>query len=217
MARFRVSCFYLLLLFFFLSIAIALLLLKGHAGSFILLNQYHNKTLDIYIVNFTYVGDGLFSVFLAFVLFFFIKTQRLSMVLLTSFIVSGLLAQLFKRIIDTPRPIAYFTIDQYNKFVDGVNNASAHSFPSGHTTSAFALATVLACYTNNRLLQLAYLLLAVIVGYSRIYLGQHFLTDVVGGAILGTLIALLSVKIANGVKQKRPVSFISQKNAKRDS
>lgn len=210
MARFSLSRFYFLLLFLLLSIVVVLLVLKGHAGSFILLNQYHNKTLDMFFVNFTYVGDGLFSVFLAFVLFFFIKTQRLSMVLLSSYIVSGLLAQLLKRIADTPRPIAYFTLDQYNKFVDGVNNASAHSFPSGHTTSAFALATVLACYTKNRLLQLAYLLLAVVVGYSRIYLGQHFLTDVFGGAVLGTFVSVISIKIAEKIKYNKPVSLIKR-------
>lgn len=208
MAIFRISRFYFLLLFFFLLIAGLLLLLKGHAGSFIFLNHFHHKALDNFFAYYTYAGDGLFAVLICFLLFLFIKTQRLAMVLLSSYIVSGLLAQLFKRIIDTPRPIGYFTIEQYNKYVDGVHNAALHSFPSGHTTTAFAMATVLACYTTHRGIQFLYFILAILVGYSRIYLGQHFLTDVLGGAILGWLIAVVAIKVSEKIGYKKPITLM---------
>jgi membrane-associated phospholipid phosphatase len=66
-----------------------------------------------------------------------------------------------------------------------------NSFPSGHTTSVFALAVLLALNTNDKRISLIYLVTAIITGYSRIYLGQHFLADVVTGALIGMLSALL--------------------------
>jgi undecaprenyl-diphosphatase len=72
-----------------------------------------------------------------------------------------------------------------------------HSFPSGHTAASFAAATVLAmAYPSARPLLFA---TAGVVGLSRIHLGHHFLSDVLGGAFLGTGIGLLS-GLAVGVR-----------------
>jgi undecaprenyl-diphosphatase len=62
------------------------------------------------------------------------------------------------------------------------------SFPSGHAATSFAGATILA-FAFPRLAPLFYVL-ASAVGFSRVYLGVHYLLDIVGGAVLGTLIAL---------------------------
>jgi undecaprenyl-diphosphatase len=62
------------------------------------------------------------------------------------------------------------------------------SFPSGHAATSFAGATILA-FGFPRLAPLFYVL-ASAVGFSRIYLGVHYPLDVVGGAVLGTLIAV---------------------------
>jgi undecaprenyl-diphosphatase len=65
-----------------------------------------------------------------------------------------------------------------------------HSFPSGHTAASFAAATALAmAYPSAR--PLLYVT-ATAVGLSRIHLGHHFLSDVIGGALLGTGIGLVS-------------------------
>jgi undecaprenyl-diphosphatase len=60
------------------------------------------------------------------------------------------------------------------------------SFPSGHATMAFASATVLS-YFKPRWAP-AFFLLAVAIGYSRVYVGVHYPLDVLGGALLGLLI-----------------------------
>ncbi len=180
---------------------------NGKAKSFILLNSYHNKWLDLFFSKFTFLGDGLFVVLLAIILFFALKTQRLSILVLISYIVSGLLAQLLKHSFNAPRPKVFFNSNTYQHFIDGVSIANCESFPSGHTTSAFALAFILAYSTNKKSFQVILLLLAIAAGYSRIYLGQHFLTDVLFGAFLGTLISVLTIFISNKVGYRRPMRF----------
>ncbi|MDA0987150.1 MAG: phosphatase PAP2 family protein [Bacteroidetes bacterium] len=59
------------------------------------------------------------------------------------------------------------------------------SFPSGHTTSAFALATTVALNSDKKELIIPMYLWATAVGYGRIYFGVHYPSDVLGGAILG--------------------------------
>lgn len=196
MFKLKSAFFYFFGLLVVMLAAALFLLIEGHAHSFLLLNTYHNAALDVLFYYVTYLGDGWFAVVLSIVLFVFPKTRKLAIVVFASYAVSGLLAQLIKNILEAPRPSVYFTLAQYHKFVAGVDLAGAHSFPSGHTTTAFSLATVFACYTQNKKVQIICLALALAVGYSRIYLGQHFLTDVLVGSIFGTLTSILAVVIA---------------------
>src|SRR5262249_49954455 len=66
-----------------------------------------------------------------------------------------------------------------------------NSFPSGHTTSIFALATILALHVNKKRYACLFFIVAITVGYSRVYNGCHFPADVIAGAILGTISAVI--------------------------
>jgi undecaprenyl-diphosphatase len=68
------------------------------------------------------------------------------------------------------------------------------AFPSGHAASAFAAATVIA-WASRRLALPAYLL-AALVAWSRVYVGVHWPLDVIGGAALGTLVAIALLKLS---------------------
>jgi membrane-associated phospholipid phosphatase len=82
--------------------------------------------------------------------------------------------------------------------IPGVEFLSGNSsFPSGHTLLAFALYTAFCFYFQSHKWAFLWLIPAILVGISRMYLGQHFLEDVVFGGILGVLWALFVVFGAN--------------------
>lgn len=84
-------------------------------------------------------------------------------------------------------------------------NGSKHSLPSGHTSAAFSTATVLTSFYGVKAAIPSYLL-ASLVGFSRMDINKHFLTDVLAGAILGTTIGLGTSAFH---KKEHPKYFIS--------
>jgi membrane-associated phospholipid phosphatase len=121
-------------------------------------------------------------------------------------IVSSLTTQLFKYLVAAPRPLTWFAEnmpDVQLPLVEGVRMNYYLSFPSGHTTSFFALAFVLSVivtkslYANNSnricsvAVQLLLFIAAALGAYSRIYLSQHFALDVFAGIGIGLSVSLL--------------------------
>lgn len=177
---------YLLLL----AVGVGLLLLYDKASLHLAMNAYHTKGLDIFFRYFTEIGGGTMPfVFIALLLLY---RYSLSLYLLTAQFVGGILSFVGKRIFDKPRPFLYFQEhlpDVHLPLVEGVKIHYSYSFPSGHTITAFALFFALLLVLKDRRWSLVMLLLALLVGYSRIYLSQHFAVDVLVGSIVGTLSA----------------------------
>lgn len=155
------------------------------AELFLFLNRRHTWMGDQFFKYYTHVGDGLFAIMLALIMFAFGK-RKLPILILLSFLLSGAIVQIVKKMDPHPRPGLYFEKTTFVHAVDGVLHKGKNSFPSGHTTTAFATASLLALATQRKVYQLLYLAAAILVGYSRIYLGQHFFDDVLAGAFLGT-------------------------------
>jgi membrane-associated phospholipid phosphatase len=154
------------------------------------LNSIHTLYLDTFFQNYTLLGDGVFSIAI-FLILLLAERAALAMQVITGYLFSGIVSQILKHAFHAPRPHAIISNAEYPYFIDGVTNTGMTSFPSGHTTSVFALATLLALNTSDKRFSLIYLITAIITGYSRIYLGQHFLADVLAGALTGTLSALM--------------------------
>jgi membrane-associated phospholipid phosphatase len=91
-------------------------------------------------------------------------------------------------------------------FVDGVEMATHFSFPSGHTTFAFAFFGFLALNSTKTIFKLLYLFLAVLVALSRIYLLQHFLIDTIVGSMIGFLCALIGHFVYEKINSKNTAS-----------
>lgn len=104
---------------------------------------------------------------------------------LSAFVISDLV---IKPLVARPRPDPLF-----GAIIAGGELLSDYSFPSGHVTTAFALAAVLS-YKEPRY-RTAFYILATLIAFSRIYLGYHYPLDTVGGAVLGTAVGLTAVNL----------------------
>jgi len=166
------------------------LLQHNHGDEVLAVNRWHSPARDVFFKYATHLGDGL--VCLAIGLGALLVKFRYAVQILASYGLSSLLAQLLKRVVfaDTPRPAAFFK-DYPLQFVDGVDILYANSFPSGHSTSAFALCLSLACIGRKPGFDLVFFGLAALAAFSRVYLAQHFLVDTLAGACLGTGVAWL--------------------------
>ena len=172
---------------------------------FIFLNRFHTKTLNIFFQNITFFGDGIFIIFVSLMILIFLKKHRkLAFLLLLAYLVSGVFAQIFKLFISAPRPSVYFEMHHYKYYLDTFANSRVgfRSFPSGHSASAFAMATIFSIYSNRKYVCIFSLVFGILVGYSRIYLAHHFLIDVLGGVFIGILSGSLSVIWYDAVRLK---------------
>lgn len=151
-------------------------------------NAHNTTEADYFFQNATYLGDGAFFVFLIVVLF--ISSKRHGLLALASFTVSSLTSIFLKQAVFTgrPRPALVFADSKWAYHViKGLDIYTINSFPSGHTISAFAVFTLLALLDERKGRGWALLIPAVLVGYSRVYLFQHFAVDVFAGSLIGVL------------------------------
>lgn len=197
---------YFLSFLLFICTGFVLLLMNGKAASFISLNAYHPFWLNVFFINYTFMGDGIFALCLIALYLLYYKKKKETLAFLYSFLLSGIIVQVIKNLISAPRPKLFFEPGQYLFFVEDVSLVNNSSFPSGHTATAFALATVFILITKNKYWQLPVLMAAFLVGYSRIYLAQHFLIDVLVGACIGSLSGLIAVYIAKNIQHIK-ISF----------
>jgi membrane-associated phospholipid phosphatase len=104
----------------------------------------------------------------------------------------SVVTQLIKHWLELPRPMAVYEGAQWLHHIDSWPLLRANSFPSGHTTGAFSLFSVLAWMLPRRYryFGLFFCILALSVAYARLYLAAHFFADVYAGSICGTLVAL---------------------------
>jgi membrane-associated phospholipid phosphatase len=194
--------YYLIVCAFFLSLIIIGLLVYGKKTFNLIINQTNSPFQDFLFKYVTNFGNGFFAVFIILAILLFINYRNL-FIGIVAFILSGLVCQLIKNIpyFSALRPAKEFG-PQILHFVDGVKLNYFHSFPSGHTTSAFAVFMFLAFIFKNKYLQVLFAVTACLVGYSRVYLSQHFFIDVAFGVVLGITSFLVSYTIFSKIKVK---------------
>ncbi len=153
-------------------------------------NEINSPLADFLAPFATDLGNGWFAVIMAAVLSLF--NYRKAFILITAWGVTSITAQIIKYIFDAPRPNLYFK-DQLSRihFVKDVEILSFHSFPSGHTVTAFSLAVLFTYWSKNKAWGAVFLLYAVIVGYSRMYLSEHFFEDVTAGSVIGMVVTVI--------------------------
>src|ERR1043165_7251110 len=155
------------------------------------INGNHNEFSDRFFTFITYGGDG--KIFIPLILITLFVRFGYTLAAVSAWIGHGVLCSLLKRLVFPTmlRPTGSIDNDLLY-FVPGVDVHTNYSFPSGHTATAFCFAILLALLVKRRSVYFVVLVFAMIVAYSRIYLLQHFLIDVVGGAFIGIAVALIA-------------------------
>jgi membrane-associated phospholipid phosphatase len=161
----------------------------GKSDGFLMINHLHNEMFDYFFTMFTNVGNGIFVIILMLFLMFR-KKWGWALQIGMSLLISGMVVQLIKHYFPCPRPEVFFGSGTIH-YIMGVTRTGRSSFPSGHTATVFMLSTLLALYIQGRKPGLFFLTIAILTGYSRIYLSQHFPVDVLAGSLTGVLTSLL--------------------------
>lgn len=187
------------------AVGIALLLLSAWLGRkecFLLFNADLGRVADYFFRFWTNLGDGF--IWVAVFLLFLVYRRKNLPLLISAIVWSTLIAQGVKNFIfpGEPRPVTAFTNHSLLHTVPGVELHAVNSFPSGHTTTAFSIFLLLCLVIPRKWVLATAFIAALLVGYSRIYLAQHFPADVAGGMIAAVISVLLSVPVQQRFDKK---------------
>lgn len=180
-----------IMLLVFSMVVLSLLWTAGEridAWVFLLFNVrgYHRPWLDRVMWWFTQLGNGLFALFLAAVLYF-LRFRALAVELILGTLTLWLLVETIKALTDRARP--FLLLEDVR--VIGWREPGL-SFPSGHTSQVFFMASFLSRYFEfSPLVAFGLYGLAVLVGITRTYVGAHYPRDVIAGALLGSVWGIL--------------------------
>lgn len=187
----------------FVAVAGVFVLWVDKAQIHIALNNINTPFLDHFFKLITYLGDGL--IYLAILLFVLLISYRRTIAYVIAVALSNLLVFLGKQILfpDSYRPSKFFELYENYQLhvVEGVKLHSMHSFPSGHTTTAFTVFFIVALLVRNNSLKFLCFMIALLTGYSRIYLSQHFIEDVLVGSLIGVFSVLTMWYLSDGFRK----------------
>lgn len=144
-----------------------------------------------FITNF---GGAIFLVIATITLFIVIKNKKIGISILSNLAIVTVLNQLIKRILQRPRPTEYRIIEE-----------TGYSFPSGHSMVSMAFygyfIYLIYKYVKNKYVKwisiILLSLLICLIGISRIYLGVHYTSDVLGGFLISISYLIIYISAAN--------------------
>ena len=170
--------------------------------------QIQSAAMNIVAEFITFFGGSSFVIPMAVagaIMIPFKKTRKFGMAVLFAVLVGTLLTNLvMKPLFARPRPYVYYADNPL--FMSWYEFAGAHvesdkSFPSGHTTAAFELGIAMFLVLNKKY-SWVFPVMSVLVGLSRIYLMVHYVTDVLGGVVVGTFAGIMGFVIMNAIMKK---------------
>lgn len=151
-----------------------------------------------FITNF---GGAIFVISLTTILFFVIKDKKIGISIIANLGIVTILNQIIKFIMQRPRPTEFRIIEE-----------TGYSFPSGHSMVSLAfygyLVYLIYKYINNKHLKRTLIIilsiLICVIGVSRIYLGVHYTSDVLGGFLISLAYLIIYIDLVN--------KFVLEKN-----
>ena len=151
-----------------------------------------------FITNF---GGAIFVISLTTILFFVIKDKKIGISIIANLGIVTILNQIIKFIMQRPRPTEFRIIEE-----------TGYSFPSGHSMVSLSfygyLVYLIYKYINNKHLKRTLIIilsiLICVIGVSRIYLGVHYTSDVLGGFLISLAYLIIYIELVN--------KFVLEKN-----
>ncbi len=150
--------------------------------------------------NGVFLGGLLASHYIVGEIFKLDNMRKIALLGVESFVISGVLVGILKYSIGRARP---FTEESTTSFHPFSSSSRFYSFPSGHATSAFSVATVIAEHSKEFLVDLTAYGMATLVAMSRIHRNKHWASDVFIGSALGFFIGKKISKLNRGDKTER--------------
>lgn len=158
-------------------------------------NNLHNSSMDKIMIFITKLADkGFIWILIGLGLLINRKYRKVGFMVLGAVMLGAIIGEgILKNIIQRDRP--FISIEGIELLIKA---PTTYSFPSGHTTSSFAAAGVIAINFKNKSSYI--FILAILIGFSRIYLGVHFPTDIITGIILGICCSYVSILMGTNFK-----------------
>ena len=163
-------------------------------------NFIRNDVFDVIIPFYTSLGeDGIIWIVLGLILLIPKKYRKTGIMVLGALLVMLVVNNIvLKNLIARPRPCW-----TYPEMVQLVHNPSSYSFPSGHTTSAFAVAFTV--FSQHKKLGKVIIAMASVMAFTRLYVFVHFPTDIYGGILVAmaitTFVCFMEKKISPKVDE----------------
>ena len=183
-----------LILFIFLSgKVIEYQIMKQDITFYNILRKYFIKdSITPYMKIITNFGGATCLITITILLLILIKNKKIGLITLTNLVVITILNQMLKIILKRPRPTEFIII-----------NEKGYSFPSGHSMISMAFYGLLIYLIYKKIknkylkatLIIILLLLILAIGISRIYLGVHYVSDVIGGFLISISYLIVYIKL----------------------
>ena len=177
-------------------------IMNGDIVGYDIVSKLFKFNVSIPIAKFiTNFGGAIFVISLTTILFFVIKDKKIGISIITNLGIVTILNQIIKFIMQRPRPTEFRIIEE-----------TGYSFPSGHSMVSLAfygyLIYLIYKYINNKHLKRTLIIilsvLICIIGVSRIYLGVHYTSDVLGGFLISFAYLIIYIELVN--------KFVLEKN-----
>ena len=190
--KFASPYFYIFLIAFFAICYLVLQVLGTNQSLFLSLNEASQQMMpDALAAHLTELGNGALVGVLALVLVIRspdVAKRFLFITLLAAIVIAGL-----KQFFNDPRPAGVLSVEEFHIIGDVLKK---YSFPSGHTTTAFAMAGFVLLTYQSVILRSTALVLAILAGFARISVGAHWPEDVFAGAALGLILAFVGAYLS---------------------
>lgn len=157
-----------------------------------------SKIFDTMMPFITRLGDaGFIWIAISITLICTKKYRKVGITSLLAISIGTILTEgVIKHLVERVRPIIAYPIDN-----PLIKLPISFSFPSGHTASSIAVAYVLSTYIKRY--KFYFISLAILIGFSRIYLYVHYFSDVLGGAVVGLVSGILAVYIMGKINKRK--------------